>query len=765
MSRRGRENEESPEVPPKRHRYNLRSRARKALGEQEEGRINTLSDEDLRSRSTILKPTEKTSGALKVTSVDYQTKLNRKNHHTHEFEKAGNIVRRGQVFVIRVTFDREVKSEHDVIILQFTYGARPQESKGTVIRIPLNLKPSTTSSDATGTWFAEVQSITEKVMECGISSASDSSIGRYQFYVETNLKDNKESLNRFEEKEPYIILFNAWAKEDTVYMEKDEEREEYVLNETGRIWTSRRVYGRPWNFGQFDDPVLDVALQLLSDGGLSDVACTSPISVIRCISSLCNSCDSDGVLEGRWTSEYPEDCTVPWKWTGSVPIIREYHTNGNKPVRYGQCWVFSGLTTTICRCLGIPTRSVTNFDSAHDTDSSMTIDSHWDEDGEPIEDMNDSVWNFHVWNESWLRRLDLPKGYDGWQAHDATPQEASEGVMRCGPAPVKAIKEGHVYLCYDVPFIFAEVNGDCVQWVVKKDGTMEVSHIDHSAVGSFISTKQVGSLKRQDVTKFYKYPERSKEERRVARFVNRYSTRRKQNIYNLDTPKELDFTITSPEETMIGDDLEIKVAVKNMTKQSRTVSLTLTLINAYYTGVSGTRVKIQTFKESIGVKDEKVVKMQVKGKEYQPRMNPEGRFQLFISGKNLETGRLQSKQITFVLKKPELAIQVPKTIAVYEETEATIVFRNTTQLVLTQAEIAVEASGLLTPKTIAIRNPIKPGDEVKETVILHPRRRYWWGRGREIIATFTSKEIVDIEASVDGIKVLKSTSVEDSDDD
>ena len=32
-----------------------------------------------------------------------------------------------------------------------------------------------------------------------------------------------------------------------------------------------------------------------------------------------------------------------------------------------------------------------------------------------------------MWNESWFIRRDLPEGYDGWQAHDATPQEASEG--------------------------------------------------------------------------------------------------------------------------------------------------------------------------------------------------------------------------------------------------------------------------------------------------------------------------------------------------
>jgi hypothetical protein len=35
--------------------------------------------------------------------------------------------------------------------------------------------------------------------------------------------------------------------------------------------------------------------------------------------------------------------------------------------------------------------------------------------------------NFHVWNDIWMARPDLPKGYGGWQAIDATPQEASDG--------------------------------------------------------------------------------------------------------------------------------------------------------------------------------------------------------------------------------------------------------------------------------------------------------------------------------------------------
>ena len=39
----------------------------------------------------------------------------------------------------------------------------------------------------------------------------------------------------------------------------------------------------------------------------------------------------------------------------------------------------------------------------------------------------DSIWNFHVWNEAWMSRDDLPDpSYGGWQVIDSTPQEESE---------------------------------------------------------------------------------------------------------------------------------------------------------------------------------------------------------------------------------------------------------------------------------------------------------------------------------------------------
>ncbi|NXY92176.1 TGM2 glutamyltransferase, partial [Alcedo cyanopectus] len=160
----------------------------------------------------------------------------------------------------------------------------------------------------------------------------------------------------------------------------------------------------------------------------------------------------------------------------------------------------------VMRCLGIPSRVITNYSSAHDTNGNLVIDCYFNETGNEERRSRDSIWNFHCWVESWMARPDLASGYDGWQVLDPTPQEKSEGVFCCGPAPVKAIKEGDLKLKYDIPFVFAEVNADVVYWVVRPDGTQKKG-THSSVVGKKISTKRVGKDSREDITHTYKYPE------------------------------------------------------------------------------------------------------------------------------------------------------------------------------------------------------------------------------------------------------------------
>lgn len=67
--------------------------------------------------------------------------------------------------------------------------------------------------------------------------------------------------------------------------------------------------------------------------------------------------------------------------------------------------------------------------------------------------------NFQVWME----RPDLGNEYGGWQAIDATPQETSEDVYRCGPSSLRAVRDGELQRPYDAAYVFAQVNADKVK--------------------------------------------------------------------------------------------------------------------------------------------------------------------------------------------------------------------------------------------------------------------------------------------------------------
>jgi len=77
-------------------------------------------------------------------------------------------------------------------------------------------------------------------------------------------------------------------------------RDEYVLNESGRIWVGSKnsYYGKPWIFGQFEKESLSTALYVLEISDLSDGALSNPAIISRTFSKMSNSFDDDGVLAG-----------------------------------------------------------------------------------------------------------------------------------------------------------------------------------------------------------------------------------------------------------------------------------------------------------------------------------------------------------------------------------------------------------------------------------------------------------------------------------
>uniref|UniRef100_A0A4W3J3A1 Protein-glutamine gamma-glutamyltransferase 2 n=1 Tax=Callorhinchus milii TaxID=7868 RepID=A0A4W3J3A1_CALMI len=453
-----------------------------------------------------LPPVTGYSAISQAYAVDLHYEKNNRAHRTNEISIKRLIVRRGQPFSITVNFTGcEFNPMDDDYFLVAETGPKPTQSSRTKILFPV------TESINVKRWSAVTESTTKTELFLIISSSPNAIIGSYNLYMCKKDSDPIVSYHLGS----IVLLFNPWCSEDEVFLNSDKERKEYVMNEQGTIFVGCSSYidNIPWNFGQFEEDILDICLKLLNNSIKYEtnpvrdcMKRNNPVYICRVVSAMVNCNDDNGILCGKWNGPY-SDGIYPGKWTGSIKILRQWNQSGCQPVLYGQCWVFAAVACTVLRCLGIPTRVVTNFDSAHDANGNLTIDNYYSEKFE-MDDSDDSVWNFHVWVESWIARFDLRPGNEGWQVLDPTPQEKSGGIYCCGPAPVKAIKEADFDVGYDVPFVFSEVNADVVKWLCLTEESKKVKmDVKSASVGCFISTKSVGSDEREDITNNYKYAE------------------------------------------------------------------------------------------------------------------------------------------------------------------------------------------------------------------------------------------------------------------
>uniref|UniRef100_A0A673LLI6 Coagulation factor XIII A chain-like n=1 Tax=Sinocyclocheilus rhinocerous TaxID=307959 RepID=A0A673LLI6_9TELE len=384
--------------------------------------------------------------------VDMRVAENRKDHYTDKFKSSSLIVRRNKEFTIIIKLDRAFSAEQDDVQVEFLIGSSPNENKGTYITVSIG------KGKHNRHWKGRVVEMQGNEVTVGITPDASCIIGRFRTFVAIVTDFGRRRTQRNQDTDFYV-LFNPWDPADQVYMDKEEDRQEYVMNDVGIIYNGEynNITSRSWNFGQFEEGVLDACLMVMDAGKVPLLFRGNATEVVRQGSALLNAQDDKGVMVGNWSGDYSSG-TAPTAWTGSPEILLKYASEGCEPVCFVQCWVFAGVMNTFMRCLGIPARVITNFFSAHDNTGNVKTDIVLDKDGKIDRSRTkDSVWNYHCWNEVYMKRPDLPENFSGWQVVDCTPQETSDGLYRCGPTSVNAIKEGELSYPFDAKFVFAEV--------------------------------------------------------------------------------------------------------------------------------------------------------------------------------------------------------------------------------------------------------------------------------------------------------------------
>lgn len=628
---------------------------------------------------------------LDIYDVDMMRKpdeINKKEHHTQLFNSDFLIVRRGQEFQIKITFNRPYKPDTDKVALEFVIGSSPQYSKGTYIPVFAN-------KERPSLWESRITNTTDSTVTMGITPTANCIVGKYHLYVAVATPFGIRRTRR-DDSRSFYILFNPWASADAVFLDDEKERQECVLTEMGIIYHGAYddVAERNWNYGQFNYGVLDACLYIMDRSDMPITNRGDPIRVARKASAMLNSRDDDGVLVGNWSGDYTYG-VAPTSWTGSTDILLSY-ASSKMPVCYAQCWVYAAVFNTFLRCLGIPARVVTNFYSAHDNDGNLKTDIILDENGRIDRNRTrDSIWNYHCWNECYMSRPDLPAGFGGWQVVDATPQETSDGMYRCGPASVQAIKHGQICFPFDAAFVFAEVNSDVVFYSRSKDGTMVPVKVNRTHVGRMVLTKSPGDMTRRDISDQYKFPEGSTEERTVLEKAEEYGCQREKS-----DPAVADVEVVLPTlEISVGNDFDLTLEFINHSDETRTVDAYISGSVVYYTGVSSSEFLFRNPTVTIGPNKSVKETVTVESKVYMKHLVEQANLHFITSGKVKETGQIVTAMKVVTLRNPKVNVTVSGGGKVNEEMVATLEFTNPFTFGLENVFIRMEGPGLMLPKS------------------------------------------------------------------
>lgn len=689
-------------------------------------------------------------GPLKVEQVDLCIAENTLRHNTSNFNtvrKSPNLVlRRGSPFCLNITLNRSYESEKDVVCIVFLVKDARTTSygDGTQVVVPVQSEESTSTP---GLWHARIISSADKTVTVEVTSSPSSIIGEWTVEMDTRPKNDLGASGfRYKVESPMILLFNPWCEDDSVYLSVPEEREEYVMSESGLIWrgTHNRLRQCVWNFAQFEENILECCLYLLTHIGTLQVAeRADPSLVVRHIAEVVNSRTNTGLLVGNWSGNY-KGGLAPTLWSGSQQILQNFYKS-KKPVKYGQCWIYAGVLTTVCRALGIPSRPVTNYLSAQNTRGNVTADCFFGDEHILADVPNaSSVWSFHVWTEAWMQRPDLEPGdYGGWQAINTTIPEYRNGTHHVGPVSVAAVKRGEMKKLFDTSVLLGEVSAEKAYWKYHgPDQPLKLMKTTTDETGLHISTKAVGKFEREDITNEYKAAESeviSKNPFLGSLLQNKDKFTR---YYANDDFQDVQFEFSLPDDVTVGETFAVKLKASNRTEdKSYSLKINLRVDSSLYTGKLIQLIKRDGFEIMLSPGVEQEMTMNVQYSEYAKALTDQGIFTVCASAHVLETGFDFFAQDDFRVRMPHMSVQIGGDISQNQPLTVTASFTNPLPVPLRSGVFVIEGPSLGKSVTQKCRGSVQPKADAKVTCKVTPKS----SGTKIIIIKFHSKELLDVE--------------------
>lgn len=722
----------------------------------------------------------------RVDYVDFRTRKNAFDHNTFNYEKVQEydnptpIFRRGQPFYMNIMFEgRPFDPNCDVLFINFYYGPNPSFPKRTRIVLPVCMQ-----SDfyrAPHQWDARMCGQDGNLLNIQINIPAHCQVGQWYCVIETAFKNMPMARRQYRCREAVYILFNPYCPEDCVFMDNEEMRNEYVMNDNGKIYMGgfRSIKSRPWVFGQFDDCVLPAACVLLEMSKLTHAERGNPVKVCRALCSMiqasrAGSCRdykhfdySDGLIEPKYEDDNFRGGMSPHAWTGSVQIIEEFLRGGATPAKYGQCWVMAGLMTSLCRALGLPARPVTAYVTAFDTQDSMTVERYVDRYGDilergPCRDQPDSVWAFHTWCDIWMMRPDLPSGYSGWQGTDPSRSYRDYRDMfsgSCGPASSEAVRKGDIGCSDDTDAFYSCLNSFVRYYHEDMNSEWGYTPFRHYRYPTcrFILTKAPGMYDDfgdndfEEISSMWRDYNRSDNERftifnacrgfrKDVMNYDYYGQSYQYNNHPVSYQSDVTFECYEPPRTMVGETMMCMMRVQNHSDSPRTVYANITSRANYYNGVMGPYMTKNSQYFTMAPGECQMLEMYLSPQEYEERLVDMGFIKITYTGFVFENMFSFIDEYDFRFEKPMLQIEFLDEPRVGEECRVNLFFRNPMSIHLSECYITMEVGCSVRPRTMRVFRDVMPFEEFVYTYSYYPRR----SGDRCMVATFTSRQLQDV---------------------